>query len=185
MKRTLVTAIILAILFGGVAFAVIQRHENMMANHTLALNELLEQIYAMDTDPPQTPEEVITYALAILTALNGDLITEDGLFAGIITRHRQLLGSELLEANSFEVQYAHFRSQLEERRDDGIYQIEIRVVDLFELADYEGIATAHVAQYFEGLGMVHWRYNLEYEAGLGWRIQSWETADVNFRVIEM
>ena len=155
----------------------------MLQTTLVQREEVIASILRIDHSPPQTPEEVMYFAVNILTALHSDFIVEDGLFAGIIYRQRQLFGEEILALNSFESQYNHFLFQLSERRLNGIYQTEIRLVDIQHQLAYPQTAVAHVAQTFEGIGLVHWVYILENEPVNGWRIQSWHQADVDFRII--
>ena len=183
MKKALITVLILIILAGGTALAFMMRHNNIIEAAFEERGEILEIIYSMDDNPATTPEEVMHYAVNILSALHGNYITEDGLFAGIIYRQRQLFGQEILDLNSFESQYNYFLFQLAERRLNGMYQTGIRLVDIQYLTQYPEAARAHVSQTFENLGLVHWVYVLENEPENGWRIQSWHLADAHFRII--
>lgn len=182
MKKAIIASVVTAILIIGVAWGIVTRQNNMVQRETVVIDTLLESIYAVDDNPPTTPEEVMAVAMDILTALSGEVDIDDGLMAGILYRQRQLFGEELIELNSFEDQYNRFQEQLAERREYGVYQTAISLEDLTYLSETE--ARAHVAQVFTEVGRVHWVYLLRYDEQMGWYIHSWKSADQFFRVVE-
>lgn len=155
-------------------------------NRTGRARILYENVMSMDKNLnyPRTAEEVMDMQAEILMLLYGDFIIDDSLFSEVIMQQRLILGSELLELNSFYDQYNNFMSYLITLREDNIRLISIEVMPIIYDPFNSNLGVARVTQNFSVLGRINWVYYLQRSnTDNNWRIIGWSLSDEDFSSI--
>ena len=154
------------------------------AERVVRATALYDRVMLIGSDLiPDNPMSLMELKNSTMMLLYGQYIYDRELFEDVIKQQRLLLSEEILDLNSFESQYNHFLSYVEDLQRESARLVNIDIVGISHLRSDFYRAVARVVHNYTAIGSVNFVYYLRYydEDDL-WRIQSWFIADENFEI---